>query len=318
MNKARNNKTRKQTNRSNPNRTNTIKSEVGISVAAKNKAQRSTISPEFRMGKLRFQADYANITNSGVAYAGKMMYANNLYDPDPALLTSSVAGYADNMDFYFYCLPITSKSRVTLTNREAFPVKACLIYTVQQADLLFSSQQNVIDIGENPISTPWVELSAQGGQDRATLNLKVNLGRMNGSELDYNGNAATYSSQPTSGPPYPLFVSILLYAGSNFTSAGVGVSWTQEWTVRYWSRRLILDSGPTLAKKTLLRELEDLEFNVSKKRDTLAVLKTLEEVAERRDEDSRIGILEDQIGTSESDIRRIKLLLDNPYLTSNG
>lgn len=260
MNSTKNNRrgnNRLRRNNPNPRKgTNQLKTEVGIPIVSRNPRQNS-IMPETRYQKFKWMADYSNITSVGSAYAGKMMIANSLYDPDPALLTSAVSGYADNMDFYFYCLPMLFSTKVTVSNREAFPVKAALLFSVQQADLLFSSTQNIIDLMENPISTRPVQISGVGGQDRSVLVLnKINFAKANGNEFEYYGNAATYSNQPTSGPPFPFFVSLLIWASANFTSAGVGVAWEIEWTTKLWSRRLILDSGPTARLKKISRELE--------------------------------------------------------------
>lgn len=288
------------------NRTKQVKSEVGI-IHTKNNPRQNFIQPEFRMQKFKWFADYGNITNSGSSYAGKMMYANNLYDPDPALLTSSVSGFADNMDFYFYCLPISYSTRVIITNKEAFPVKAALLFSVQQADLLFSSTQNIIDLGENPISTNWVEIAAAGGQDRATLSLRdINLAKANGNELEYYGSAETYSNQPTSGPPYPMFCSLLVWSTSNFTSAGVGVAWQSRWTCKLWARRLILDSGPTVARKQLVFELAAQK----KKLDELVnVVKLLDNGIST----SSLDDIQKKIGDLELGIAKNELLLTDPY-----
>lgn len=217
------------------------------------------VAPFTREVKLKWVADFANLTSAGSSYAGKMFYSNNLYDPDPSLLTSSVSGFADNMDFYFYCLPLSLSARVVLTNREDFPVKVALLHSINQADLLFSSTQNIIDLGENTLSTGWRELAAKGGQDRTTLSLFVNFGEVNGNEFEYFGNAQSYSCQPASGPPYPMFLSILSWASTNFTSAGIGVMVEFKWTVKLWAQNLILDTGPTISSEIahLKRELKD-------------------------------------------------------------
>ncbi len=297
--------------RNRPQQTNNIKSRVGINLAGKNPRQ-NWVQPEFRMQKFKFQADFGNITNSGSAYAGKMLYANNLYDPDPAILTSSVAGYTDNMNFYFYCLPVTVNTKVVLTNREAFPVKCCVLFSIQQADTLFSSTQNIIDLGENPISTEWHELSSAGGQDRATLRLKVNLARANGNEFEYNGNAQSYSCQPTSGPPFPMFMSVLVYSSSNnFTSSGVGVSWTMKWDCRLWSRRLIIDSGPTALKKQLLDRLQSKEKELTVLKDRILVIQGLADLDEAH---AKIyGQLQEDLLNTASTIDKIKAAIGNPY-----
>jgi hypothetical protein len=296
--------------RNRPNKTNVLKQEVGINVAAKNKKQ-NWIQPEFRMQKFKWMADYGNITSSGTSYAGKMMYANNLYDPDPSLLTSAVAGYADNMDFYFYCLPVDLHTKCVVSNREAFPVKVALLFSIQQADLLFSSAQNIIDLAENPISTDWTQLSAVGGQDRATLSLRVNLGRANGNEFEYNGNAATYSCQPTSAPPFPMFVSLLVWATSNFTSAGVGVSWQNTWNTRLWSRRLILDSGPTVAKKKLQLQLTESRAELEEIKSQIKVFQTLEILSAENAE--KYGLLQDSLLRKSELIDKLRIAIDDPY-----
>lgn len=306
--RVRRNRTTVRRNR--PNTTNIVKSEVGINVAAKNPKQ-NQIQPQFRLQKFKWEADFANITNSGNAYAGKMMYANNLYDPDPALLTSAVSGYADNMDFYFYCLPYINKTHVVVTNREAFPVKVCLLFSIQQVDLLFTSSQAIIDLGENPISTPWTEISAVGGQDRATLNLKVNLAQANGNEFEFNGNAETYSCQPTSGPPFPMFVSLLVWSSTNFTAAGVGVSWQMTWNTRLWSRRIVLDSGPTLAKRSLHLKLKNKEVELKSLQDRVKILQELEHLDEQHAD--LYGQLQEQVIKELLSIQRLRGLIDNPY-----
>ncbi len=316
MNTNRNNKSinvRRRARRGRRNRpvqTNTVKSRVGMNVAAPNPKQ-NFIQPEFRMQKFKWQADYGRLTNNGNSYAGKMMYANNLYDPDPALVTSGVAGYAENMKFYYYCLPIDVKCKVTVCNYEGFPVKVCLLSTVNQTDTYFSSTQNIIDLGENAQSTNWTELSAGGGQDRATLVLRTNFGRANGNEFEYNGNAQNYSCQPTAGPPYPMFMSLLIWANSNFTASGVSVSWQYTWNTRLWARNIVLDSGPTLDKKLLQVELEQKRKEYTSLKEKIAVIQTLAELDERHA--AIYGQLQESLLQAASTISDIELAIDNPY-----
>ncbi len=302
---------RRQRRRNRPTDVNTVKSQVGMNVAARNPRQ-NFIQPEFRMQKFKWQADYGTISNAGSAYAGKMMYSNNLYDPDPALLTSSVAGYAENMKFYSYCLPIDVKVKVTCCNYEVFPVKVCLISTVNQTDTYFSSTQNIIDLGENAQSTNWTQLSAGGGQDRAILTLKTNFGRANGNEFEYNGNAQTYSCQPTAGPPYPMFVSLLIWsAAGNLTASGVNVSWQMTWTTRLWARNIVLDSGPTLDLKLLQRDLVVKRREYASLKEKISAIQVL---AELDDAHTQIyGQLQENLVKLGSDISDLQLAVDNPY-----
>jgi hypothetical protein len=294
--------------------TNQVKQEIGfVSTKQNNKTVRSKIMPETRIIKLKFQADFVLLNNAGNSYAAKMFVANGLYDPDPALLTSSVAGYADNMRFYYYCLPTHATYRTVFSNLETFPVHVNTLVSITDTSSLFSSTQNIIDLGENSISSQWTMLSGSSGQNRSAQTLRVNFARMNGNELEYYGGASNYSCTPTTNAPYPFFYSLLAHANNNFSS-GIGVSVTIEWTCKLWARNIILDSGPSVSKATLERRLLAKEQKLEDVKGRIEYLKDFEQVD---DNDLIVKKLKVRVQDLESYIEELKSTLDDPYKKSS-
>ena len=96
-----------------------------------------------------------------------------------------------------------------------------------------------------------------------------------------------------------MFCSLLVWATSNFTSAGVGVAWQMRWTCKLWARRLILDSGPTLARKRLVFELAEQKkkldelVNVVKLLDNGISTSSLDDI-QKRIEDLQLSIAKNE------------------------
>lgn len=222
-----------------------VHSDLGLTMARPNQRDmRNRVQSESKCVKMRFQSDLLSLNSSGNFFATKSFLANGLYDPDPALLTSSVAGFAEWMRLYNYAQVITNRTTVVLTNNETFPIKACLLYTLDDPSTSLGSVQNCIDAGENAMATKWVQLAPVSGQNRSRLTLTVNIPKTLGHEMHYYSMEWFYN-YPSSNPAQPQYMTVLIASSTALTGAGIGLSFTMDYSVKLFYRRLVLDSGPS-------------------------------------------------------------------------
>lgn len=253
MSQNRNKKGKRNNGQRKPIQKQTVMSDLSmVKVSPNPRRMRNTITPEYKLSSLHFNSDLLNFTPATNSYGSKVFKINDLYDPDPSLLTSSIAGFAELARYYYYHLVVKVRVQIIVSNREAFPAKVyCGVFNEDPSPSL-SSAQAVIDLAENPMVTAVREVSAQGGQDKTTLSLTANLANVVG-DVAYFYGSGYYTTYYNNSPSTNLILCIGTYAGSNFTSAGFGLSISFRYTVKSYCRRPILDSGPVSMSMDLNR-----------------------------------------------------------------
>lgn len=248
-----------------------------VKVSSNPKRKRNVITPEYKVSTLHFMSDLLNYTNSGAAYWSKIYKANDLYDPDPSLLTSAVAGFAELARLYFYHLVTKITVTLTASNNEAFPVKIYFGVFNDDPSSSLGNTQAVIDLSENAMCTSVKELAAKGGQDRSTMSLTVNLAELCGDYAYFYGSGY-FSTYYNASPATNLIIVIGSYAGSNFTGAGVGLSLSIRYNVKSFNRRPILDSGPIALAHELAKLESKMEELLKKESVTIGEVMELNEL----------------------------------------
>lgn len=218
-----------------------------VKVAHNPRKQRSVICPEYKISTLHFTSDLLQSSSIGSTFWSKVYKANDLYDPDPALLSSGIAGFAELARYYYYHLVTKVRVSVTVSNLEGFSVKFFFGFFTEDPSTSLGSVQNIIDLAENPMCTPIAEISAKGGVDRKVLHLSCNLAEFTGDYSYYYGSGY-FSTYYNASPATNIILCMCAYSNGIFTSAGFALSTSIHYTVKSFNRRPILDSGPiTLA-----------------------------------------------------------------------
>lgn len=172
----------------------------------------------------RVKLSYVDTTSNKVAIVGNSFgyvryWANNPYDPNPLILTTTVPGFKQLTTLYNrYRCPAT-KLVVRATNMETFPV-VVLIWP-SFVDLTTSlSNQFLQEMISNPYCR-WKMLSPKGGMDRCALTEYMSWKKFAGTS---NVNTdRDYSAPVSTNPGVTFYWNIGAYSvdGSTFTAANV-------------------------------------------------------------------------------------------------
>jgi len=203
-----------------------------------------SIRPPYSIHNLTYKSDLTVLSAS--QYAVKSWRCNDLYDPDPAILTTGYTGFKWLTQAYDEYQVQKSQSSIGIYNQGAATI-AFITYTFEQLDALIGSWQQARDAGENQFSTRPVRLSPVGiaGSNktlRSMLALQdmVKRGVYQFSEL--------YSGAGTTTPVTPIYVNLILYSfdGTSDVKCEIDASFnaTSEFTAPKF-----MDDNTTLQKE---------------------------------------------------------------------
>jgi len=146
------------------------------------------------------------------------MRLNGIYDPDPLLLTGSVTGFAEWGGFYRQYLVEAVTITWSVVNRENFPVIIVFAPSLTNLAAVLSSGQAVANLAENKFAQTRV-LSAQGGQDRARIQVTIKLSSYVALPQQYNsGIYSGFMGAAPSNPSSLIYGNFGGYAPSTFTN----------------------------------------------------------------------------------------------------
>jgi len=134
---------------------------------------------------------------------------NDLYDPDPAILSGSLSGFKEIMQFYNTYRVLSISVNVTLVNLETVPIMYGLCFTTQNLSGVVTTRDDAINALENHFSTRAKILSGKGGIDRASLSRHVMLHTIVGDKRQYLADA-DYSGQGLATPNRPVWMNMIV------------------------------------------------------------------------------------------------------------
>ena len=133
---------------------------------------RDDITPvRFVRSKLYYNDGSTVRNNPGGNYLVYSMRINDLYDPDPAILTGSVSNFKEMMQFYSYYKVEYSDIEWTLINLENFPLSCGIVFSQSNLTGVISSLADAQNALENDFTTGVRTVSAKGGIDKTTFTI---------------------------------------------------------------------------------------------------------------------------------------------------
>jgi len=175
------------------------------------------------------------LNNSGAAFVAKRFRPTGIYDIDPLLGGSSVAGFTEWAAFYY-------KYRVIHTN---------LTFHCANYDTGTVLQVVTLPLNVDPGATPTLSdiqnwtlqpfarhslLSKSGGMDRCTLKLNINLRNFVGTDTFLVDDS--YSSAVTNVPQNNVYVAVGAFVIGGLTMTnGIGYSLTISSIVEFFERK---------------------------------------------------------------------------------
>jgi len=154
---------------------------------------RALIMPQKLIRSLRY-VDNAYVRNApGNTFLVYSFRVNDLYDPDPLILSGSISGFKEIMQFYQYYRVLHISADITIANQESFPVMYGAVFSQTNLTGVIATRDDAMNALEDPMSTKARILSAKGGMDRARIRTArtctsiLGLGKQYLSEANYAG-----------------------------------------------------------------------------------------------------------------------------------
>lgn len=147
--------------------------------------------------------------NPGNNYLVYSLRINDLYDPDPAILSGSVSGFKELMQFYSYYRVHSTHISLQIFNNESFAILYGLVFSQSNLTGTIANRDDAINALENDFSTRARILSAKGGMDHEDISVSINCSELLGNAVQYNADY-NYIGQGLASPTIPLWVNFIV------------------------------------------------------------------------------------------------------------
>ena len=177
----------------------------------------TSIMPAEKRAKLYYVDSSTVRNNPGGSYLVYSMRINDLYDPDPAILSGSVSNFKEMMQFYSYYKVHHTDIHWEVINLESFPLSCGICLTQTNLTGVIASLADAQNALENDFATGVKTVSAKGGLDKTSFQLtKFNLHQLLGNKQQYEGDV-NYSGLGLATPTTPLWANFIVYAPTGAT-----------------------------------------------------------------------------------------------------
>jgi hypothetical protein len=177
----------------------------------------TSIMPAQKYSKLYYNDGSTVRNNAGGNFLVYSMRINDLYDPDPALLSGSVSNFKEMMQFYSYYKVDSCDLTWTLINLETFPLSAGIVFTQSNLSGVISSLSDAQNALENDFTTGVRTISGKGGLDKTTFSItKFDIHRLLGNKQQYEGDI-NYSGLGLATPTVPFWANFIVWAPTGGT-----------------------------------------------------------------------------------------------------
>lgn len=196
-----------------------------------------TLIPDRTVTELTFfDNTYNNITNNGAFVATQRFNVSGLYDMDPRIASTAIAGFTQYAAFYNRYRALKVKYCIEGVNMEAFPLQ---FIVCPLNDDPGSNNTDILSWRMNPRSKMAL-LSSKGGLDRAELSGEFDLAAILGSVAQRTDSI--FSALVTSNPTDNIFLGygVASVGGNTLTSNnGLGYVVSIKVQVEFYERKFI-------------------------------------------------------------------------------
>jgi hypothetical protein len=196
----------------------------------------SDIMPPRIVRKLNYIDSIYQRNNAGNNYLVYAFRINDLWDPDPLLLTGSISGFKEIMQFYTTYRVMNFKIHLKISNNEAFPLLYGYVFSQTSLVGVIPTRDQAIDALENDFSTRARMISAKGGIDTEEIQSLISPAEVLGDRRQYTAELG-YSGQGLATPAIPLYVNLIVASPSGAAIAnGVTTALTLEFVSEFFGR----------------------------------------------------------------------------------
>lgn len=176
----------------------------------------SIMPPQLR-SKLYYNDGSTVRNNPGGSFLVYSMRINDVYDPDPAILSGSVSNFKEIMQFYSYYKVNFLDIFWTIVNLENFPLSCGIVFSQTNLTGVVSSLADCQNAFENDYTTQIKTISSKGGLDRQTFKItKFDIAKLLGNRQQYQGES-NYSGLGLATPSIPLWANFIVFAPTGTT-----------------------------------------------------------------------------------------------------
>lgn len=154
--------------------------------------------------------DSAYVRNApGNNYLVYSFRINDLYDPDPLILSGSVSGFKELMQFYSYYRVVNCHVSFKIFNNENFALLYGAVFSQNNLTGTIASRDDAVNALENDFSTRARLLSAKGGMDHEDINFALAPWQLLGDKKQYDAEQA-YTGLGLATPSIPLWLNFIV------------------------------------------------------------------------------------------------------------
>lgn len=134
---------------------------------------------------------------------------NDLYDPDPSILSGSVSGFKELMQFYTTYRVLSVSVSFKIFNNEAFALIYGAVFSQSNLTGTIANRDDAINALENDYSTRARILSAKGGLDHEDTHFSMPIAKILGNNIQYKSQIE-YTGQGLATPSIPLWLNFIV------------------------------------------------------------------------------------------------------------
>lgn len=169
----------------------------------------STIMPPILTRHLKY-SDSTYVRNApGLNYLVYALRINDLFDPDPAILSGSVSGFKEIMQFYQYYRVTHVDVNVKIANNEAFALMYGGVFSQSNLVGAITSRDDAMDALESVFSSSVRVVAAKGGIDTGELHMKIPIQTILGLPRQYLSDF-NYIGNGLASPTIPLWFNLIV------------------------------------------------------------------------------------------------------------
>lgn len=134
---------------------------------------------------------------------------NDLFDPDPLILSGSVSGFKEIMQFYTQYRVLNTNVSLKIFNNEAFAILYGAVWSQSNLTGTIATRDDAINALENDFSTRARILSAKGGLDHEDINFELAPYKLLGDRQQYMADI-NYAGNGLASPAIPLWLNFIV------------------------------------------------------------------------------------------------------------
>lgn len=179
----------------------------------------NSIMPARKFATLKYLDGSTVRNNPGGSFLVYSMRINDLYDPDPAILSGSVSNFKEMMQFYSYYRVLNTSIEWSVVNLELFPLSCGIVFSQTNLTGVISSLADCQNAMENDFVVPLRTISGTQGMNRTSFNVnRLRLARLLGAGLQYRAES-NYTGLGLATPAIPLWANFIVFAPSGASLA---------------------------------------------------------------------------------------------------